>query len=159
EIFLLRVTAYVGERHYRDRRFVGERRISAGPAHRRAGLRYHSVDGHRPGEVLQPMLSDLLESEFEARSGVLLRAGRDADAAGVGQASRRAATLTPSPKMSPSSAMMSPTLMPMRKSMRRSVDDAALLAAMALCTSAAQRKASMTLVNSTRRPSPVVLTM
>ena len=34
-----------------------------------------------------------------------------------------------------------------------------LLAAIAVCTSAAQRSASTTLVNSTKRPSPVVLTM
>src|SRR6516164_5555680 len=37
---------------------------------------------------------------------------------GSASASSRAAMLTPSPKMSPSSIMMSPTLMPMRNSMR-----------------------------------------
>ena len=38
---------------------------------------------------------------------------------GSASASSRAAMLTPSPKMSSSSTMMSPTLMPMRNSMRR----------------------------------------
>src|SRR5271166_6530266 len=39
---------------------------------------------------------------------------------GSARASSRAATLTPSPKMSPSSLMMSPRLIPTRNSMRRS---------------------------------------
>ena len=46
---------------------------------------------------------------------------------GSARPSSRAATLTPSPKMSPSSTTMSPTLMPMRNSMRRSGGNAALL--------------------------------
>jgi hypothetical protein len=54
---------------------------------------------------------------------------------------------------------MSPTLMPMRNSMRRSSGNAALLLASAVCISAAHLRASTMLANSTRRPSPVVLTM
>jgi hypothetical protein len=49
-------------------------------------------------------------------------------------------------------------LMPMRKSMRRSDGNGALLLAIAACTSAAHLSASMTLANSTSNPSPVVLT-
>src|SRR5437667_157116 len=45
---------------------------------------------------------------------------------GSAKPSSRAATLTPSPKMSPFSTTISPTLMPMRNSMRRSGGTAAL---------------------------------
>ena len=71
----------------------------------------------------------------------------------------RAATLTPSPKMSSPSTMMSPMLMPMRKAMRRSSAIPAVRSAIAVCTSTAQRTALTTLGNSSSRPSPVVLTM
>src|SRR3984893_11579479 len=64
---------------------------------------------------------------------------------GSAKASRRAATLTPSPKMSLSSIMMSPRLTPMRKSMRPSAGTPALRAAISRCTSTAQRTASTTL--------------
>ena len=77
---------------------------------------------------------------------------------GSARPSRRAATLTPSPKMSPSSTTMSPTLMPMRNSMRLSGGTPALRPVIARCTSTAQRNASTTLPNSTSNPSPVVLT-
>ena len=67
---------------------------------------------------------------------------------------RRAATLTPSPKMSSPSTMMSPRLMPMRKAMRRSSAISAVRSAIAVCTSTAQRTALTTLGNSSSRPSP-----
>jgi hypothetical protein len=60
--------------------------------------------------------------------------------------------------MSAPSMMMSPTLMPMRNSMRLPRGMAALRSAMPRWISTAQRTASMTLANSTRIPSPVVLT-
>src|SRR6516225_1340035 len=72
--------------------------------------------------------------------------------------SSRAATFTPSPKMSPSSTTMSPTLMPMRNSMRLFAGVVALRSTIPVCTSVAHCRASTTLLNSTRRPSPVVLT-
>jgi len=78
---------------------------------------------------------------------------------GSANASRRAATLTPSPKMSPSSTTISPTLMPMRNSIRSSVATAVLRSAIALCIAVAQCNASTTLANSTNNPSPIVLTM
>src|SRR5260370_140313 len=77
---------------------------------------------------------------------------------GSAKPSRRAATLTPSPKISPSSTTTSPTLMPTRNSIRRSGGSGALVLAKAVCISAAQRRASTTLANSTSNPSPVVLT-
>ena len=61
--------------------------------------------------------------------------------------------------MSSPSMMMSPTLMPMRKSIRCSGNTSALRSAMPRCTSTAQRTASTTLGNSSSRPSPVVLTI
>ena len=73
--------------------------------------------------------------------------------------SSRAAMLTPSPWMSPSSTMMSPELIPTRNSMRRSSGVAAFRDPIPLCTVMAQATASTTLGNSIRRPSPVVLTM
>jgi len=66
---------------------------------------------------------------------------------GSANASRRAAMLTPSPKMSPSSTTMSPTLMPMRNSMRLSAGTVALRSVMPACTSDAQFRASTTLPN------------
>jgi hypothetical protein len=77
---------------------------------------------------------------------------------GSAKASNRAATLTPSPKISPSSTATSPTLMPMRYSMRLSAGVGAFRWAIPACTSTAQRSASTTLPNSMSNPSPVVLT-
>ena len=71
--------------------------------------------------------------------------------------SRRAATLTPSPKMSSPSMTMSPRLMPMRKVTGRSA--ARLRSPIARCTATAHSTASTTLPNSTSAPSPIVLTM
>ncbi len=77
---------------------------------------------------------------------------------GSAMPSRRAAMLTPSPKMSPSCSTMSPTLMPTRNSSRRSARTAWLRTAMPVCSSTAQRTASTALANSTRKPSPVDFT-
>ena len=71
--------------------------------------------------------------------------------------SSRAAMLTPSPKMSPSSIMMSPMWMPMRISMRWS-GARPHCASPSLAGSGAQRVASTALPNSTSIPSPVRLT-
>src|SRR5262245_52039005 len=57
--------------------------------------------------------------------------------------------------MSPSSTTMSPTLMPMRNSMRLSGGTPALRPVLARCPWQAQRDASTTLPNSTSNPSPV----
>jgi hypothetical protein len=73
--------------------------------------------------------------------------------------SRRAAMLTPSPKMSSPSTIMSPMLTPMRKTMRFASVTSALRATMPRWITTAQPTASTTLANSTSAPSPVVLTM
>ena len=67
--------------------------------------------------------------------------------------------LTPSPKMSLSSIMMSPTWMPIRYSSRLISGTAAFCSAKPRCTSIAHRAASTALANSTSMPSPVVLTI
>ena len=78
---------------------------------------------------------------------------------GSQRASRRAAILTPSPKMSSPSMMISPTLMPMRKTMRLSSATPALRLTMPRWITTAHPTASTTLANSTSAPSPVVLTI
>jgi hypothetical protein len=78
---------------------------------------------------------------------------------GSASASRRAAILTPSPKMSPSSTMTSPRLTPMRNLMRRSSGTSGSRSIIPRWTSAAQRTASTTLANSANKPSPVFFTV
>jgi hypothetical protein len=78
---------------------------------------------------------------------------------GSASASRRAATLTPSPKMSSSSTMTSPRLIPMRNLIRRSSDISGSRSAIPRWISAAQRTASTTLANSAKKPSPVFFTI
>ena len=53
----------------------------AGPARRAT----HSVDPHRPRDVLELLLADVFEGEVELARGILLHPRRDADAAGLGQ--------------------------------------------------------------------------
>ena len=78
---------------------------------------------------------------------------------GSARASSRAAILTPSPKMSSSSTMTSPRLIPTRNSIRCSAGAAALRSTIPRCTSTAQRTASTTLANSAKKPSPVFFTI
>ena len=74
-------------------------------------------------------------------------------------ASIGAATLTPSPWMSSPVTITSPTLMPIRKTMRRPCGTSAFRAAISPWISTAHSTASTTLGNSTSRPSPISLTM
>ena len=78
---------------------------------------------------------------------------------GLAMLSIRAAMLTPSPKMSPSSMMMSQRLTPMRNSTRLSCGTSALRSRILCWMSAAQATALTTLGNSTSKPSPVSLTI
>jgi len=78
---------------------------------------------------------------------------------GSASASSRAATFTPSPKMSYSSTITSPRLIPIRKVMRPFSGVFALRSAIPRWTSAAHRTASTTLGNSARKPSPVFFTI
>ena len=72
--------------------------------------------------------------------------------------SSRAATLTPSPRMSSPSIRMSPRLIPIRNSIRRSCGTPSFLSAITACTATAHSTASTTEGNSSNTPSPVVFT-
>ena len=78
---------------------------------------------------------------------------------GSASASSRAAILTPSPKISPPSAITSPRLMPIRMAMRCSLGKFWLCRTIASRRAAAERAASTTLPNSLSTRSPVCLKM
>ena len=119
-----------------------------------------AIDAYRPHDVLDLLLAHVVETEVELVTHLVADNSADTQIPpGSAKASSRAATLTPSPKMSPSSMMMSPRLMPIRNSMRRSAGTPVFRSSISRCTSTAQRTASTTLANSTSMPSPVVLTM
>ena len=104
----------------------------------RRGPRTRRRGGRRPGRARRP---------------------RRRSRSGSASACSRAATLTPSPKMSPSSTITSPRLMPIRNWIQRAGDTSALRRAIRRWISAAHSTASATLWNSTSMPSPVVLMM
>ena len=91
----------------------------------RGGDRPRRLSPARPGrtrntrigrcEILDALLAKILKRHAEPVPGLITDRARDADAAGLGVPCRRAATFTPSPKMSWSSLITSPRLMPMRK--------------------------------------------
>jgi len=63
---------------------------------------------NRPGDVLDLLLAHVLEREGQLVAYLVAHHAADADATGLRQGLvSRAATLTPSPKMSPPSMMMS----------------------------------------------------
>jgi hypothetical protein len=72
-------------------------------------LREHAVDPQRPSDVLEALLADICELGINFASDLAECVFRDADAAGFGDPSSRAAMLTLSPWMWPSSTIMSPT--------------------------------------------------
>ena len=111
----------------------------------------HPVDPHRPRNILELLLAHVADIERNLPLICWYALPERQIAPGLASVSRRAAILTPSPKMSPSSMMMSPTLIPMRNSIRRSSGMAALRSAMARWISMAQRTASTALANSTKR--------
>ena len=78
---------------------------------------------------------------------------------GSAMPSIRAAMLTPSPKISSPSMMMSPTLMPMRNWIGLASELPASCSRTCLWISIAQVTASTALANSTSAPSPMSLTM
>ena len=74
----------------------------------------------RPGNVLDLLRTQILETEAELVAHLVAHDPLTQIPPGSASPSSRAATLTPSPKMSASSEMMSPRLIPIRNSMRRS---------------------------------------
>ena len=121
--------------------------------------RSHPINTDGPGDVLQRLLAHVFEGEVEARRRILLDAGRYANPTRLGQAFEAGGDIDAITEDVAVLDDMSPTLIPMRNSMRLSAATPVLRSAIACCTSTAQRSASMTLANSARRPSPVVLTI
>jgi hypothetical protein len=83
EVVLFRVAAQIGEGEHRNRRLVGERWDSGRHQPRRS---HGTEDAHRPCDVLERLLADVLEGNLKAACGILLNAPRDADTARLGQA-------------------------------------------------------------------------
>ena len=78
---------------------------------------------------------------------------------GCAKGSMRHAILTPSPWISSLLVMMSPRLIPTRNSMRCVSASRAFLSIIACCNATALTTASTALGNSTRMPSPLILTI
>src|ERR1700730_11189627 len=73
-------------------------------------LRSKAERAHWPRNILYRLLAKIIESDWQLVADLIADCPEDAEAARSHRASRRAATLTPSPKMSFASMMMSPTL-------------------------------------------------
>ena len=59
--------------------------VASGPGAGRSGVRDDAVDAHAAGDVLQLMLAEVLEREFELAVHLVVDLGRDADAAWLGE--------------------------------------------------------------------------
>src|SRR5208283_3601428 len=82
--FLFRVAADVLKRQNRDRRLVGYRRRRR---RRRIGVpaNWDAIDTHRPGNVFDVLLAEILECEIELVTDLVAHDPADADSAGLGQ--------------------------------------------------------------------------
>src|SRR5262249_22006504 len=78
EILLFRITAHINEGQHGDRWPVGKRQS------RLQGLRFrvepHPANPHRPGDILQPLLAQIVEGDVELAARILLNPAGDADA-------------------------------------------------------------------------------
>ena len=92
EIVLIGIRTHVLERQDRDRRHVGSGRDAGCGGHgprpgwRLRAVERDAVDADRPGDVLELLLAVVDEADIEPAFGILLHAGRHADAARLGQA-------------------------------------------------------------------------
>ena len=87
EIFLLRVAAHIGERQHRDRRLVGQRqrRCERGRLLGGGADVANPVDPHRPGDVLDLLLAQILEDKGQPVAHVVVDRIGDEHPAGIGQ--------------------------------------------------------------------------
>src|SRR6516165_410843 len=90
EIVLIGIAAHIGERQHCDRGLVGQREYRSAFGRRRlervlTGGEPHSVDSHRAGNVLEALLSNVVEREVKTPCYVLLYTGGHAYASGLGQ--------------------------------------------------------------------------
>ena len=132
-------------------------RVAPAPSDRRGrvAIQPDPIGPHRPRDVFELLLAEVFDGEVEFAYASSCTRAETQIPPGSAIPSRRAATLTPSPKMSPSSTTTSSTLIPIRNSIRSLPGIAAQRSAIAVCTSVAHCNASTTLANSTRRPSPL----
>src|SRR5215472_4092055 len=86
EELLVGVGAHIDERQHRDRRFVRQRQGSR-PLRGISGSTHgYPIHSHRPYDVLQVLLPDVLKGKVELTRGILLHARRHANAARFSQA-------------------------------------------------------------------------
>jgi hypothetical protein len=117
--------------------------------------RYQSGEIDTTGHISKCGDSLLRGYLYEAAAVLLCRDAR-ASILKLTSPSSRAAIFTPSPKISSSLTMTSPTLTPIRKRIRRPSGSLSLALSSAPWTSIAQRTASSTLTNSASTLSPAV---
>jgi hypothetical protein len=84
------IAAHIGEGQHRNRGLVGQGKgwSAFDRCHFRrvlSGGEPHSEDPHRTGNILEALLSHVLEGKVEMPGYVLLNTGRDANASGLGQ--------------------------------------------------------------------------
>jgi hypothetical protein len=85
KIFLLRIAAHISEGQDRDRWLVGQRQRRL--SRRRSGLSgdiANPVDPHRPGDVLDLLLAEILEEEGQPVAHVVMDRVGDKHPAGIG---------------------------------------------------------------------------
>lgn len=74
-----------------------------------------TIDPHLPGDVVDALFPEVLEGVREPVADMVAYRAGDGMQPGAANPSSRAAILTPSPKMSCSSTITSPSLTPIRK--------------------------------------------
>ena len=81
-------------------------------------IQIDAVNANRLLDIVKRLLAHILEGEVEPIANMIRTGPEIVMPPGVAMLSKRAATLTPSPKISSPCTMTSPTLTPMRSSMR-----------------------------------------
>jgi hypothetical protein len=118
----------------------------------------HPIGPDGTGNIFKGLLAQIIKCKVEPAGHVLLHPRRDANPTRISQPFEPGGNIDPVAKISPSSTTTSPTLRPMRNSIRSAMAVPAFRRAIACCTSVALHRASTTLANSTSRQSPIVLT-
>jgi hypothetical protein len=87
EVFLLQITAYIGERQDSDGRPIGKSRIARILRNSDRGLnaRLDAIDMGRAGNVLDVVLARIDEADGQLLADMLAHRGADADPARLGQ--------------------------------------------------------------------------
>ena len=132
---------------------LGGARCVCRPSHR-------AIDLHRPLDVLELLLAEILEGDIELARASDRARRRDADAAGLGQRFKPRGDVD---AVAIDVAVLDDDVAEIDADAKHDapvvLGTPALRSAMPRCHSIAQRTASTTLVNSTRMPSPVVFTI